>query len=345
MKSLLVTGGAGMIGSHVAEHYAKAGWRVVILDTLIRSKLFDSDRKSVEYNWNYLERYSNVRRVRGDVRIADDVRGVVGDGVDAVVHAAGQPGVGYSIRNPMEDFSINALGTLQILECVRQVCPQAAFIYCSTNKVYGENVDRVQLRETGTRYEFVGLEAIPEDFPIDRTGHTPYGVSKYTGDLYVQEYARLYGLKAAVFRMSCIYGTRQFGFEDQGWVAWFVIAISKGFPLTIYGNGKQVRDALYVTDLIGAFDKFIQGPHRHAVYNMGGGPRHTTSLLELLERIGARLSRKPQVQFTAWRSSDQKVYVSDIRKAQAELGWSPTVSIEEGTARLIAWVQENPALF
>lgn len=342
---ILVTGGAGMVGSHVAEHFAREGWDVVALDNLMRSKLFGSDKKSVEYNWNYLQRYNNIRRIVGDVRCEEDVRKALGDGVDAVVHTAGQPGVPLSMRIPKEDFSINAQGTLNVLECVRLICPKAAVVYCSTNKVYGENVDNIRLRRNKTRYHYVGKRTVPESMSIDHTGHTPYGASKYVGDLYVQEYAHSYGMKTAVFRMSCIYGTRQFGFEDQGWAAWFVIAAFKGLPLTIYGDGCQVRDMLFVTDLVDAYARFISSRIQHGVYNIGGGPKNTASLLEFLDRIEVKLPRRPAVSFSDWRPSDQKVYISDISKVSRELGWSPKVSVDEGADRLIAWVRENASLF
>lgn len=342
---IMVTGGAGMIGSHAAEHWALKGAKVVVLDNLMRSKLFGSDKKSVEHNWKRLARDPAIRRVRGDVRSRRDVLKALGDGVDAVIHAAGQPGVGFSLRDPCEDFSINASGTLNVLDCVRRVCPKAALIFCSTNKVYGKNVDALRLRKMKTRYEFAGLRAVSETLPIDLTGHTPYGASKYAADLYVQEYAHAYGMKTAVFRMSCIYGARQFGFEDQGWAAWFVIAAIKGRRLTIYGDGRQVRDMLFVTDLIAVMERFITGKVRHGVYNIGGGPAHTSSLLELLARLESRLGRKPSVRFADWRLSDQKVYISDISKARRELGWEPSVSVGEGIDRLISWVGDNAGLF
>ncbi|MBI3549011.1 MAG: NAD-dependent epimerase/dehydratase family protein [Elusimicrobia bacterium] len=342
---ILVTGGAGMIGSHAAERFARAGWKVTVLDNLMRSKLMGSDKQSVEYNWNYLAKFDNIRRVRGDVRNDRDVREAVGKGVDAVIHAAGQPGVGLSLREPYEDFTINALGTLKLLEWVRRVSPKAAFVYCSTNKVYGENVEKLSLKEGKSRYSFAAGKAVSESMSVDLAGHTPYGASKYAGDLYVQEYAHAYGLKTGVFRMSCIYGTRQFGFEDQGWVAWFVIAAIHGRPLTLYGDGKQVRDVLFVDDLVSAYERFIRGRIRHGVWNMGGGPKNTTSLLELLDLLEDRLGRRPKVGRAPWRVSDQKVYVSDISKAKRELGWSPKVGFEEGLDRLINWVRANPGLF
>lgn len=343
---ILVTGGAGLVGSHTAEFYAKNRKnKVVVLDNLMRSKLFGYDKKSVEYNWNYLAKFKNIERIKGDIRNTKDVYKAIGRGVDIVIHTAGQPGVPLSIRIPKEDFSINAFGTLNVLECLRKKSKDAVFIYCSTNKIYGENVDRIPLAEKKTRYIYKSIKGIKESLPVDHTGHTPYGASKYVGDLYTQEYAKIYGMKTAVFRMSCIYGTRQFGFEDQGWVAWFVIATLFDRPITIYGDGKQVRDLLYVTDLIKAYDKFIHSRLRHEVFNIGGGPHNTTSLLEFLDEIERQTGKRPKITFSSWRPSDQKVYISDIKKIEDTLNWQPRISPKEGARRLIAWVRQNKRLF
>jgi len=342
---ILITGGAGLVGSHTADYYAKKGANVVVLDNLMRSQLFGYDKKSVEYNWRWLERHSNVKLIKGDVREEEDVKRAIGQGVDVVIHTAGQPGVPLSIRIPKEDFSINAFGTLNVLECVRQKCPEAAFVYCSTNKVYGENVDKLLLEEQKTRYVYKEIEGVSETLSIDHTGHTPYGASKYVGDLYTQEYARIYGMKTAVFRMSCIYGTRQFGFEDQGWVAWFIIAVLSGKPITIYGDGKQVRDLLYVDDLVQAYDFFIRSDIKHGVWNIGGGVEKTTSLNEFIDFLERETGKKIKKTFSDWRPSDQKVYISDLSKINKELGWKPYISPENGYRTLITWVKENPTLF
>jgi len=342
---VLVTGGAGMVGSHTAEYYAKKGDEVIVLDNLMRSKLFGYDKESVEYNWNYLTKYRSIKRIKGDVRIKRDVMEAIGKGVDVVIHAAGQPGVPLSVRIPEEDFSINAYGTLNVLECIRQKCKEAVFIYCSTNKVYGENVDKMPLIEKKTRYTYKNIKGIPVTLSIDHTGHTPYGVSKYVGDIYVQEYAHIYGMKTAVFRMSCIYGIRQFGFEDQGWVSWFVIANLLGKPITIYGDGKQVRDLLYVTDLVKAYDKFVYSDLLHEFFNIGGGPRNTISLLEFIEGIKKETGRENPFSFDDWRPSDQKVYISDISKVTEKLNWRPTVSPAEGMRKIVRWVSANKRIF
>ena len=343
---VLVTGGAGLVGSHVAEYYAKKGDQVIVLDNLMRSSLFGYDKESVEFNWNYLAGVENVKRIKGDIREESDVKKALGDGVDAVVHTAGQPGVPLSVKIPREDFSINAYGTLNVLECIRQICPKAAFLYCSTNKIYGENVDTISLEEQETRYVYKSKKGVPETLSMDLTGHTPYGASKYTGDIYTQEYGHIYGMKTAVFRMSCIYGTRQFGFEDQGWVAWFVVANLTGQPIIIYGDGKQVRDLLYVEDLVEAFDKFINSDIRHDVFNIGGGSRNTTSLLEFVSLIEGKTGIKfRKIEHKDWRPSDQKVYISDITKVSKALEWKPKVTPEKGLEKLIDWVGANTKFF
>ena len=328
--NILITGGAGMVGSHAAEYYAKKGNKVIVLDNLMRSKLFGYDKESVEYNWNYLKNIKNVTRIKGDVRSQKDVNKVLGKGVDLVIHTAGQPGVPLSVKIPREDFSINAFGTLNVLECTRKKCKDATFIYCSTNKVYGENVDKIPLAEKKTRYTYKGIKGVLESLSIDHSGHTPYGVSKYVGDIYTQEYAYIYGMKTAVFRMSCIYGTRQFGFEDQGWVAWFVIANLLNKPITIYGNGKQVRDLLYADDLIDAYDEFVKSKLKHGVFNIGGGPENTTSLLEFISLIEKKTGKKMITSFSDWRPSDQKVYISDISKINKKLKWQPKTGVGKG---------------
>jgi len=342
---VLITGGAGMVGSHAAEIFAKRKDEVIVLDNLMRSKLFGYDKESVEYNWNYLGNFDNIKRIKGDVRTEEDVMQALGDGVDAVIHTAGQPGVPLSVKIPKEDFSINAFGTLNVLECVRQRCKDAAFVYTSTNKVYGENVDSISLTEQETRYVYEGVRGVSEKMPIDHTGHTPYGASKYVGDIYAQEYGHIYGVKTGVFRMSCIWGTRQFGFEDQGWAAWFVIANLHAKPIIIYGNGKQVRDMLYVDDLVKAFDIFIKSDLKHEVFNIGGGPDTTTSLLEFTSRIEEKTGKKFSTSFSDWRPSDQKVYISDISKVKEVLKWQPETTVDRGLDKVFAWVKENEEMF
>jgi CDP-paratose 2-epimerase len=344
---ILITGGAGLVGSHCAEFFAldNSKNKVIVLDNLMRSKIFGYDKKSVEYNWNYLKGFKNIERIKGDVCSDRDLKKAIGKGVDVVIHTAGQPGVPSSVRMPLEDFSINAFGTLNVLEAARKKSQNTIIIYCSTNKVYGENVDKIPLKELEKRYVYDGIKGVSEDMSADLTGHTPYGVSKYCGDLYTQEYGHIYGMKTAVFRMSCTYGRRQFGFEDQGWVAWFIIATLFNKPITIYGNGKQVRDMLYVDDLVDAFNRFINSDLERGLFNIGGGSDNTISLLEFLDELEALIGKKPKINFADWRPSDQKVYITDTSKLEKTLGWKIKTAVKEGLKKLTDWVKTNESYF
>ncbi|MBO3802542.1 MAG: NAD-dependent epimerase/dehydratase family protein [Candidatus Brockarchaeota archaeon] len=344
--SVLVTGGGGFVGSHVAEFYALKGYEVIAFDNLSRMRLLRRQGSDPGFNWNYLGKYPSVRRVEGDVRDLKKLESVM-EGVEAVVHAAAQTAVTASLLDPVTDFEINALGTLNVLEAARRSKGNASIVGCSTNKVYGSNVNRVGTIEMDKRYAFAGeySRGIPEDFPIDHCEHTPYGCSKLAADLYIQDYAKTYGLRAASFRMSCVYGERQIGVEDQGWLAWFAGATILGKPITIYGTGKQVRDVLYVGDLVAAFESFLSGKGEPGVYNIGGGADFTLSLLELLEMLEELTGKKPSVRYGGWRQSDQRIYVSDITKAREQLSWEPRVKPSEGVKRLVAWVRSNARIF
>ena len=343
---VLVTGGAGFVGSHVAEYYTKRESEVIVFDNLSRVEILGKGVGDPFYNWNYLKNsYRNVELVKGDVRSFEEVKAASKD-VDVIVHTAAQVAVTASLSDPRTDFEINALGTFNVLEAAR--LNDAALILCSTNKVYGENVNKIRVKERGERYYFADEKyknGIPETFSVDLCGHSPYGCSKLAADLYVQDYAHTYGLKTGVFRMSCIYGERQFGVEDQGWVAWFVIAALTNKQITIYGNGKQVRDVLYVTDLVEAFNAFIDSKLKHEVFNMGGGPENTLSLLELVDLLKGLTGKSPKILFTDWRSADQKVYISDISRAERLLNWKRRVSPREGVKSLVEWVGRNLGLF
>ena len=339
---VLVTGGAGFVGSHVAEYYAKKGEDVIVFDNLSRAEILGMNEKICLYNWNYLkDNYKQIQLIKGDIRNFKDLKRVSKD-VDVIVHTAAQVAVTTSIKNPILDFEVNTLGTFNILEAARQAETNPTIIYCSTNKVYGTNVNKIPVKEGKTRYYFTDekyANGIPEDFPIDLCEHTPYGCSKLAGDIYAQDYAHTYGLKTGIFRMSCIYGERQLGCEDQGWVAWFTIATMTGKPITIYGNGKQVRDILYITDLIKAYDAFIKSNLKCEVFNIGGGAKNTISLIELLDLLRNMLKKDPKVSYDEWRPGDQKVYISNITKAKEKLAWSPEIKIEDGIKKLINWLE------
>jgi CDP-paratose 2-epimerase len=345
---VLITGGAGFIGSHAAEAFARRGHHVVVLDNLSRARLLNASPRNAEYTWNLLVKTPNVECVRGDVRDATRVGDLVG-AADAVVHTAGQTAVTTSLTDPASDFETNVVGTFRVLEAARAAGRPIPIVYTSTNKVYGENVNALGVTEAGGRYVFAsGHEAgVPETLSVDHSKHTPYGASKLAADLYVQEYGRLYGLPTAVFRMSCICGPRQFGVEDQGWVAHFVISALTGRPLTIYGDGKQVRDVLAVEDLVEAMTAFVTRPPvaGSLVCNVGGGPRFTLSLLELLDVLEQRTGRRPAVRFADWRASDQRVYISDVGRARQALGWQPRTPPADAVRAMLAWVQQHLDLF
>jgi CDP-paratose 2-epimerase len=343
----MVTGGAGFVGSHVAEFYADRGADVTVLDNLSRVDTLDTadeSRHTGAYNWNYLRaNYPDIDLVRGDVRDPDLVEEAV-RGRDAVVHTAGQVAVTASLSDPRTDFGVNLKGTFNVLEAARKADSDPSVVFASTNKVYGDNVNAIPVRDDGDRYWYddPDFEAgVPESLSIDQCEHTPYGVSKLGADLYLQDYAARNEVDAAAFRMSCIYGPRQFGNEDQGWVAHFILSTLRDEPLTIFGDGKQVRDVLYVDDLVRAYHAFLSDPEgKRSVYNVGGGADHTTSLLELLDLLEAKTGARTDVSFDDWREGDQKVYVSDIGRARRELDWTPQVSLAEGLDRYLSWYED-----
>lgn len=346
---ILITGGLGFVGSHVAEYYASKGMDVAILDNLSRANQYNMPEKMSSYNLNYLKsNYDNIHFIKGDIRESGDLSQAAKD-AEIIFHLASQVAVTSSIKNPRLDFEINALGTFNVLETARKSSTNPIVIYASSNKVYGLNVNNIPVEEKETRYSFASedfSDGIPEDFSIDLCKHTPYGCSKLAGDLYVQDYASVYGLKTGVFRMSCIYGERQFGVEDQGWLAWFTIATVMEKPITIYGDGKQVRDILHVSDLVRVYDAFVRSRHlKSGLFNVGGGLQNTLSLLEALDLIEKYSNKKATLSFEEPRSGDQKVYVSNIEKARYFLDWRPKIGVNEGVERLVYWVQKNKDLF
>jgi CDP-paratose 2-epimerase len=339
---ILVTGAAGFIGSHAAEYFARKGHEVVALDNLSRAALLRRKIGLETDNWERLAAEPGVRIEEGDVRDSRLVGSLCRD-VDAILHAAGQTAVTVSLDEPGEDFSNNALGTLTVLEAARLSGRAITILYCSTNKVYGENVNTVGVVEHATRYAFEEKyeRGIPEEFPVDHCPHTPYGCSKLAGDLYVQDYARYRTLRTGIFRMSAIYGPRQCGVEDQGWVVWFAIATLAGKPLTIYGDGKQVRDILFIDDLLLAYELFLESDFRHGIFNTGGGPDFTLSPIELIALLEKLTGKRSPLSFKDWRTNDQKVYTSNTARLRNILGWRPQVPPAEGVSRLVQWVRDN----
>ncbi len=332
-KRMLITGGAGFIGSHAALHFAARGWTVSVLDNL--------SRRGSDLNLAHLRETMACDFRLGDVRSSGDVEDWVASAgkLDAVVHLAAQVAVTTSVEDPRTDFDVNAGGTLNVLEAVRAHAPQAKLIFASTNKVYGGLEQRPVVLKDG-RYDFADLpRGVSEEEPLDF--HSPYGCSKGAADQYVRDYARIYGLHTVVVRQSCIYGTRQFGVEDQGWVAWFAIAALAGQPITVYGDGRQVRDLLWVDDLLGLYDACLERAVPGSIYNAGGGPGQRASVLDVLGLLEAILGKRVEYGFAGWRPGDQKVFYSDNGKARSELGWEPVTDITTGVEKLEGWIASN----
>jgi len=335
VPKILITGGAGFIGVNAVRRFAGRGWGVTIFDNF--------SRKGTEYNAQKLQEDLSGRFsiVRGDVRTDQVTLRALMEQHDVVLHLAAQVAVTTSVVNPREDFECNALGTFNVLEAVRQSERKPAVLYSSTNKVYG-GLEHLSVEEQDRRYVFArGVEAVSEETPLDF--HSPYGCSKGAADQYVRDYARLYGLKTVVFRQSCIYGPHQMGVEDQGWVAWFLIAGLFGRPVQIYGNGKQVRDLLYVDDLITCYERAVEKIDAVGgkIFNLGGGPRNTLSLLEFLELLKRDHGLKLSYTFASTRPGDQPIFISDNSTAARVLQWEPQVGVREGIGRLVAWLKEK----
>jgi CDP-paratose 2-epimerase len=339
LKKILVTGGSGFVGSNLVNKLLADKHEVTVLDSL--------SRKGSEKNLQWLKEQHSADRfhfLQSDVRDSEAVRAAAKD-VDAIYHLAAQVAVTTSVENPRDDFEVNALGTFNVLEAARLSGRHPAVVFTSTNKVYG-GLEDLNVTETNTRYEFEALTTgVPESRPLDF--HSPYGCSKGAADQYVRDYGRIYGLPTVVFRMSCIYGPRQFGNEDQGWVAHFMIAARNGQPITIYGDGKQVRDVLFVDDLVRAFRLALEKIEVTAgqIYNIGGGPSNTMSVWSEFGNILADLNgQRIPAKFAEWRPGDQPCYVSDITKAHNEMGWKPEVDTLSGMRRLWDWVSAEPRL-
>ncbi len=334
----LITGGSGFIGCNAAVGFKSRGYEVLCVD--------NHSRPLVERNADWLLRDHQIPTERLDVRNPNAAGQVVRRlRPDVVLHCAGQVAVTSSVATPRRDFEDNALGTFNVLEAVRLHAPNAVVLYPSTNKVYGAMED-VGVETRDGRYCYSDLPfGCAETRPLDF--HSPYGCSKGAADQYVHDYARIYGLRTVVFRQSCIYGYRQFGLEDQGWVAWFAIRAAQRAPVTIYGDGRQVRDVLFIDDLVEAYLSAVARIElvRGRVYNIGGGPSNRLSLLDLLTRLEGKSGHPLPVRFEGWRPGDQKVFVSDVRKAKAELAWEPRTGVADGVARLYEWVCANLELF
>jgi CDP-paratose 2-epimerase len=334
---ILITGGCGFIGSNLADYLAARGNAVVVLDNLARAGVRENA------HWLKLRHGERITIMTGDIRDVVTINEAVRS-ADAVLHLAAQVAVTTSLDRPADDFEINARGTLNVLEALRVHNPTAPIVFASTNKVYGRLLDEEAIRRSGQRYVPAGKElaaGVGEEAPLDF--YSPYGCSKGAADQYVRDYARVFGLRSAVLRMSCIYGPRQFGTEDQGWLAHFMLRAIQGEPITIYGDGLQVRDALHVSDAVRAWTAVLDNIEyvRGQVFNLGGGPDNAVSLLELLDMIGTLRGRKPKIAFSDWRPGDQPWYVSRLDTIHSSLGWRPSIGLSVGLASLADWLEHR----
>jgi CDP-paratose 2-epimerase len=340
---LLITGGCGFLGSNLATHAIKHGDELTVFDSLYGNGSIN--------NLQWLRTQGNFRFIHGDIRNQNDITKIIQETMpDAIFHLAGQVAMTTSISNPRMDFEVNALGSHNLLEAVRQYAPGTAVIYSSTNKIYG-NLENYTYRETDTRYECPDRpNGFDETTPLDF--HSPYGCSKGAADQYMLDYARIFGLKTVVFRHSSMYGGRQFATYDQGWIGWFcqqAVATKNRTlmkPFTISGNGKQVRDVLHADDMISLY--FCALEHIEAAkgkaFNIGGGMANSLSLLELFSLLEEFCEVKLFYINLPFRESDQRIFVADISRARQLLTWKPVVTVREGVWRMIEWVNKTGPL-
>ena len=330
----LVTGGAGFIGTNTAMSLLSLGENVTIFDNF--------SRPGTEENISLVRNHTRCHVIHGDVTREEQIMPAIRDAQpDILLHLAAQVAVTTSVENPRDDFTVNALGTFNVLEALHQHSPDTILLNASTNKVYGKMED-IALTERAERYAHqMSACGITESGNLDF--YSPYGCSKGAAEQYVLDYCRIYGIRTVNFRQSCIYGPNQFGLEDQGWVAWFIIATVLKKPLTLYGDGKQVRDILYIDDLVCIYQKAVERIDKVAgqSLNVGGGPSNSLSLLELLDMLEELDGRHIDSSLADWRPGNQEMYISDIRKASALLLWEPAISPGLGVERLYRWVCDN----
>jgi CDP-paratose 2-epimerase len=333
----LITGGCGFLGSNISAELIKQGHAPIMFDNL--------SRYGSANNLSWLRSLGKCTFVHGDIRNADDCINLIEKfKPDSIFHLAGQVAMTTSIERPHFDFEVNAMGSLNLLEAVRNYCPTASIVYSSTNKVYGD-LEQFNYRETGTRYE---LEDFPEGLPetISLDFQSPYGCSKGSADQYMLDFSRIYGLRTAVFRHSSMYGGRQFSTADQGWIGWFcgeAIRQSLGdmTSFTISGNGKQVRDVLYADDMVSLYLSASKNINQIAgqAFNVGGGMENSLSILELMKLLEDLIGVSLSWQHIEARESDQRVFVADLGKIERSLGWKPKTSKEKGISHMIDWVK------
>lgn len=332
MKKILITGGAGFMGSNAALFFQKKRWKIIVLD--------DFSRKGSKNNLNKLKKKINIKWYKIDISNYKKLSNIISKTKpNLILHCAGQVAVTKSVTNPRRDFNSNTLGTFNVLESIRNFSKNSKIIFISTNKVYG-NIEK-KISTNKKRYFFkTSDKSIDENYPLDF--YSPYGCSKGAADQYVRDYSRIYGLDTTVLRLSCIYGGMQYGIEDHGWITWLTMLAIFEKKIKIFGDGKQVRDALYIDDLVRLFYKIaIKKNTKSKIYNVGGSSKNSLSLLELIDNLENKLKKKVNFEKYNWRPGDQKIYISNISKISKELNWKPEVKISKGLDKVIEWVRSN----
>ena len=338
---VLVTGGCGFLGSHVCEFYARKDDEVISYDNMTKHELKRTGlatEAARNYNWNYLKTIG-VNMVKADIRDFEELIDYA-QGCSYIIHTAAQPAMTISWEDPLLDITTNVMGSFNVLEVARKL--EIPVVSCATIHIYGNGINDT-LEENDKRYTRKP-EGIDENHPLLEGTLTPLHASKASTDIYIRTYIDTYKLEAASFRLTGIYGTRQFGGEDHGWVANFAIRSVLGRPATIFGTGKQVRDIVYATDVCRAFDAFYRS-RQPGVYNIGGGPQTAISLLECFDILEKINDVRSEVKFEPARHGDLSYFICDISKARRELGWSPEIMPEEGITKLIEWIKDNRTIF
>ena len=333
IKKILITGGAGFIGSNTAFFFSQKGWDIYLIDNL--------SRKGSKNNLLNLKKKIKLKFYKVDVSNFEKTSQILKSiKPNLIIHCAGQVTVTKSVIDPRKDFNSNALGTFNLLESIRLFSNKTKFINISTNKVYGDVSDK-KISENNKRYRFLGkLKNINESYPLDL--YSPYGCSKGIADQYTRDYSRIYNLDTIVLRLSCIYGTMQYGIEDHGWIVWLTIKSHFGKKIKIFGNGKQVRDALFIDDLVNLFFKLSKSKkNMNKIYNIGGGSANSVSILELIDILNKKMNKKNKFKKFEWRQGDQKIYISDISKIKKEYNWYPKINLSTGLDKIIEWINKN----
>lgn len=343
---IFITGGAGFIGSYIAEYYAEKDCEIILFDNMSRTQYLPKSGKTYDYTWEHLLKTATITRIPGDVRDFEALETAMEE-ADVIFHAAAHTHVDASFKDPAEDLSDNILGSFNVLEAARALPKKPVMIYLSSSKIYGVNVNRLKITETGgiSRFDAPYEKGITEEFSVDGYGKSPFGVSKLAADLYFQEYAHLYGFKTGIFRLSTVYGPRQFGIEEQSWPVKIILDVMLGRPVNVEGSGNTTRDLLFAPDLVKALDAFIKSDYQQGVFNIGGGVENLMTPMKLIGMLEEKLKTPVKINNTPTIPYEQRVFYVNNNKIDKLLGWKPETTTEAGVDAVIKWVEDNKKIF